>query len=114
MEKKRQRFKTNGLVVHAFEGKFMSSEENRLQKKFDRGDITTEELRKLASFIAIHKKSCKEEKQETVIPKTTFRSVEIYFVRCIGRWVEVPKNLYDGYPEDSRKLGTKKLKTLAI
>lgn len=110
----RKRFKTNGLVVHASDGRFISSEENKLQKKFDRGDITTEELRKLASFMAIRKKSCKEEKQEIVIPKITFTSVEIYFVKCIGRWVEVPKNLYDDYPEDSRKLGTRRLKTLAI
>lgn len=114
MEKKRQRFKTNGLVVHAFEGKFMSSEENRLQKKFDKGEITTEELRKLASFIAIRKKSCKEEHTETVVPKITFSTREVYYVKCIGIWTDVPKRLYDGYPEESRRIEIKRFKTLAI
>lgn len=115
MEKKqRKRFKTNGLIIHATEGKFIFSEESKLKRKFDAGEMTEEEKRKYASFMAVHKKSCKEEHAEPVVPKTVFSTREVYYVKCIGIWTDVPKRLYDGYPEESRRIEIKKFKTLAI
>lgn len=63
----RQRTKTNGLVSHASpNGRACIGEEEKLRKKFEKGDITKEEQYKLASFMAV-KKSNKPSVQYTEV-----------------------------------------------
>ena len=63
----RPRTKTNGLVSHASpNGRAYIGEEERLRKKFEKGDITKEEQYKLASFMAV-KKSNKPSVQYTEV-----------------------------------------------
>lgn len=71
----RTRTKTAGLVSHTTPVASYMSEESILRKKFDKGTITTEELRKLASFMAVRKKSS---------PKYTEAKV-------FGIWVSIVK-----------------------
>lgn len=52
----RKRTKTSGLVSHTTPNGSYPSEESKLQAKFNKGTITQEELRKLASFMVIRKK----------------------------------------------------------
>ena len=52
----RVRTKTAGLVSHTTPVASYMSEESILKKKFNKGTITKEELKKLAAFIAIKKK----------------------------------------------------------
>ena len=52
----RKRTKTSGLVSHTTPNGSYPSEESKLRAKFNKGTITKEELRKLASFIVICKK----------------------------------------------------------
>ena len=52
----RPRTKTNGLISHASpNGRAYIGEEEKLRKKFEKGDITKEEQYKLASFMAVRK-----------------------------------------------------------
>ena len=63
----RPRTKTSGLISHASpNGKAYTGEEERLRKKFEKGDITKEEQYKLASFMAV-KKSNKPSVQYTEV-----------------------------------------------
>ena len=56
----RQRTRTSGLVSHATpNGKLAMSEENKLTIKFNKGTISKDELKKLAVFMSIRKKSPK-------------------------------------------------------
>jgi len=74
----RQRTKTSGLVSHASpNGRAYTGEEERLRKKFERGDITKEEQYKLASFMAV-KKSNK--------PSVQYTEVLIF-----GKWSSISK-----------------------
>ena len=74
----RPRTKTNGLVSHASpNGRAYIGEEERLRKKFEKGDITKEEQYKLASFMAV-KKSNK--------PSVQYTEVLIF-----GKWSSISK-----------------------
>ena len=74
----RQRTKVHGLVGHALpNGKAYTGEEERLRKKFEKGDITKEEQYKLASFMAV-KKSNK--------PSVQYTEVLIF-----GKWSSISK-----------------------
>ena len=74
----RPRTKTNGLVSHASpNGRAYTGEEERLRKKFEKGDITKEEQYKLASFMAV-KKSNK--------PSVQYTEVLIF-----GKWSSISK-----------------------
>lgn len=73
----RPRTKTNGLVSHASpNGRAYTGEEERLRKKFERGTITKEEQRKLASFMVIKKSK---------------PSVEYTEVLIFGQWSSISK-----------------------
>lgn len=52
----RKRTKTSGLVSHTTPNGSYPSEESKLLAKFDKGIITKDELKKLASFMVIRKK----------------------------------------------------------
>jgi hypothetical protein len=52
----RKRTKTSGLVSHTTPNGSYPSEESKLQAKFDKGTITKDELKKLASFMVVRKK----------------------------------------------------------
>lgn len=73
----RPRTKTNGLVSHASpNGRAYTGEEEKLRKKFEKGDITIEEQYKLASFMAVKK------------PKP---SVEYTEVLIFGKWSSIQR-----------------------
>ena len=74
----RQRTKVHGLVSHASpNGRAYTGEEEKLRKKFEKGDITKEEQYKLASFMAV-KKSNK--------PSVQYTEVLIF-----GKWSSISK-----------------------
>lgn len=74
----RQRTKTSGLISHASpNGRAYIGEEEKLRKKFEKGDITKEEQYKLASFMAV-KKSNK--------PSVQYTEVLIF-----GKWSSISK-----------------------
>ena len=74
----RPRTKTNGLISHATpNGRAYIGEEEKLRKKFEKGDITKEEQYKLASFMAV-KKSNK--------PSVQYTEVLIF-----GKWSSISK-----------------------
>ena len=73
----RQRTKTSGLISHASpNGRACIGEEEKLRKKFEKGDITKEEQYKLASFMAV---------------KRTKPSVEYTEVLIFGKWSSISK-----------------------
>lgn len=74
----RQRTKISGLVSYASpNGRAYTGEEEKLRKKFEKGDITKEEQYKLASFMAV-KKSNK--------PSVQYTEVLIF-----GKWSSISK-----------------------
>jgi hypothetical protein len=74
----RQRTKTNGLISHASpNGRAYTGEEERLRKKFEKGDITKEEQYRLASFMAVK--------------KSTKPSVQYTEVLIFGEWSSISK-----------------------
>lgn len=77
----RQRTKTKGLVSHATpDGKAKLSEREILHKKYTKGDITKEELRKYVNFLMIEKKFKTMETTVTIKfgGKTMILTVEEY------------------------------------
>lgn len=73
----RPRTKTHGLISHASpNGRAYTGEEERLRKKFERGNITKEEQYKLASFMAIKKDK----------PSVQYTEVLIF-----GKWSSISK-----------------------
>lgn len=54
----RQRTKTTGLIFHVTpNGKAKLSEQEILRRKFNKGDLTKDELRKYVNFLMIEKKA---------------------------------------------------------
>lgn len=70
----RKRTKTSGLVSHTTPNGSYPSEESKLQAKFNKGTITKDELKKLASFMVVRKK------------KTTPTEVKIF-----GTWTPISR-----------------------
>lgn len=52
----KQRIKITGLVSHTTPTKSIMSEESKLRSKFEKGVITSDELRRYTSFVMIVKK----------------------------------------------------------
>lgn len=76
MEKKR-RFKVRGLVSHQTpEGSYYLSERDYLMKKFNSGDISAPELKKLVNFLLIEKR--KTHVLITIWGKTLNLTIEEY------------------------------------
>lgn len=72
----RQRFKTMGLVSHTTPTHSIMSEESKLLAKFNKGIITREETRKLATFITVRKKKS---------------SIQFTEVKIFGVWKPITK-----------------------
>lgn len=71
----RMRTKMNNLISHTtLDGKSYCSEQTKLRAKFNKGIITSEELRKLASF--------------TLIQRRTIQYTE---VKIFGKWQSINK-----------------------
>lgn len=102
---KRKTTNMKGLVVHVTGPKFHMSEESVLRKKFKNGTITTEELRRLASFIAIQKKAntpCQINIEVEITIKKAI--VPRYYIKCWDKWIQCTKTQYDIAPSCARKI----------
>ena len=75
--------KTNmlGLLWHSSAKVSTMSRESVLKKKFDKGDITTEELREYASLLAVTKAKPKQS----------------YIITVWGKLIEVTKEEYENH-----------------
>jgi hypothetical protein len=107
--KKRTRTNMRGLVSHSTPEYSRMSEESILRKKFQNGDITKEELRKLASFMVITKPKVEVEVEIKV--KMQYIEKEQYYIKCWDSWIPCTEVQYNMAPPCARKIGKIKVKT---
>lgn len=107
----RQRTKMSGLVSHTTPKYSRLSESAILEKKFNSGNITKEELKKLASFMVIKKKTTVVKTIEVVKLKVKHIEKQQHYIKCWDKWIPCTETQYNIAPPCARKIETIKVKT---
>lgn len=104
----RKRTKMNGLVSHTTPNYSRLGEAEILTKKFNSCSITTEELRKLASFMVIRKKTTIIKKE---VIEVKYVEKKQHFIKCWDKWIPCTETQYNMAPGCARKIEMVKVKT---
>lgn len=108
----RKRTKMSGLVSHTTPEYSRMSEESKLLKKFECGNITKEELKKLASFMVVRKKTTVVKNVEVVELKVKYVEKPQYYIKCWDKWIPCTETQYNMAPKCVRKVEMVKVKSI--